>query len=339
LAENKNSNGTEADSGADNLYMLKQNAKPIFVAQLSGEDGFEAIEPVHREIGATGDWQPGLGHRTAEVTPDGGSLVFMSNDQSVDGHMEEAGGIGLEEVYVYDVADNSLFCASCGREHGVGPQINRESNRGLGAFLPVSNALTYQQTLISEDGSKVFFDSDQPLVSTDTNGEQDVYEWEREGSGSCKESDGCVYLLSGGAGTTSSWLVGSEETGNNVFFVTRTQLAPEDENENYDLYDARVDGIQPVLPPACSGTGCQGAPASAPTFATPSSVTFAGVGNFAPPAATAAPAKPKAKTKPLTNAQKLAKALQACKGKAKGKKRTSCETQTRRRYGTKSKKK
>jgi hypothetical protein len=79
--------------------------------------------------------------------------------------------------------------------------------------------------------------------------------------------------------------------------VTRAQLAPEDTNEAYDVYDARVDGVQPVLPPACSGTGCQGIPGQAPTFATPSSVTFEGVGNFAPPAEATAPAKPKAKAK------------------------------------------
>jgi hypothetical protein len=41
---------------------------------------------------------------------------------------------------------------------------------------------------MSDDGSYVFFDTDDALVPQDTNGTQDVYEWE----------DGHVYLISGG---------------------------------------------------------------------------------------------------------------------------------------------
>ena len=71
-------------------------------------------------------------------------------------------------------------------------------------------------------------------------------------------------------------------SGNDAFIVTRAQLVPEDRNDAYDLYDARVDGVD-RSPPACTGTGCQGVPAPPPTFATPPSVTFNGVGNFPPP--------------------------------------------------------
>jgi hypothetical protein len=61
-------------------------------------------------------------------------------------------------------------------------------------------------------------------------------------------------------------------------------LTPEDDGEAYSLFDARVGGSVPPGPPVCAGTGCQGVPAPPPTFATPASVTFAGVGNFpAPP--------------------------------------------------------
>jgi hypothetical protein len=339
LAKNENSNGAKAGEDVDSLYVLKEGGQPTFVAPLEEEDGRSSIRQLSSVIGNTGDWQPGLGHRTAEVTPDGESLVFMSEGQKVDGHYEVASGNNLEEVYVYDAETGVLSCASCGSEHGIPPVETRESERHLGALLPISDQLTYQPMSISEDGSKVFFDSAEPLVSDDTNGELDVYEWERDGSESCRESAGCVYLLSGGDASTSSFLIGGDATGNNVFFVTRAQLAPEDENENYDVYDARVNGLQRVSPPACTGTGCQGVPATAPTFATPSSVTFEGVGNFPPPAETTVPAKPKVKTKPLTDAQKLAKALKACRGKAKGKRRASCEARARRAYGRKGKRK
>jgi hypothetical protein len=38
--------------------------------------------------------------------------------------------------------------------------------------------------LVSEDGGRVFFNSDDGLVPKDVNGQEDVYEWEREGIGS-----------------------------------------------------------------------------------------------------------------------------------------------------------
>ncbi len=340
LGKNRNSIGVEAEEGVDNLYMLEEGGQPTFVAALTSADGRKSISLLAEEIGEVGDWQPGLGRRTAEVTPDGKSVVFMSDDQKFNGRYEEAYGKRLEEVYAYDGEDGVLSCASCVRD-GLKAQPDPESieGTGLGAFLPVSNALTFQPVLVSGDGSRVFFDSDEPLVSGDTNGEQDVYEWERDGSGGCGEAGGCVYLLSGGSGTTSSWLVGGDASGDNVFFVTRAQLVAEDGNENYDLYDARVNGIQKVLPPACSGTGCQGVPGQAPTFATPSSVTFEGVGNYPPPGETTTPAKPKPKTKPLTSAQKLTKALAVCHAKHPKRARAVCEAQARKRYGAKPKKK
>jgi hypothetical protein len=151
---------------------------------------------------------------------------------------------------------------------------------------------------MGDDGGRVFFDSSEPLVGEDTNGAQDVYEWERDGLGSCSSSSGCVYLLSGGVSKSASWLEGVSGSGDDVFFATRARLVPEDANEAFDLYDARVDGVQPVAPPACSGTGCQGVPAPPPVFATPSSVTFEGVGNFPQPP-TPAPA-PKAAARKKT---------------------------------------
>jgi hypothetical protein len=34
-------------------------------------------------------------------------------------------------------------------------------------------------------------------------------------------------------------------SGSDVFFLTRDQLVPRDGNQNYDIYDARVDGGVP----------------------------------------------------------------------------------------------
>ncbi len=297
LAGNANSNGVKAEAGADNLYKLGEGEQPIFIAALTNEDGIEADKPLALMEGGVGDWVPALGRRTAEVTADGRGLVFMSNNQEFEGHFEKAGSVRLQEVYVYEAQGDGLFCASCSRD-GIKPVETRESEFGLGAFLPVSHSNTALMSgLISSDGSRVFFDGDEPLVPGDTNGEQDVYEWERDGAGGCAVSSGCIYLLSGGVGDTTSWLVGASETGSDVFMVTRAQLVPGDGNEAYDLYDARVGGVSPVAPPSCSGTGCQGLPSAPPVFATPPSVTFSGVGNFPPPAPEAV-SKPKPKVKP-----------------------------------------
>ncbi len=180
----------------------------------------------------------------------------------------------------------------------------------------------------------MFFESDYAFVPQDTNGLLDMYEWEQNGTGSCDHGGGCIYLLSGGTSTDNSFADAST-SGNDVFFITRGSARPQDGNDNFNIYDARVDVPQSLSPPACSGSGCQGVPPVPPIFATPSSVTFNGVGNFPPPAPPAV-VKPKPKSKPLTRAQKLSSALKVCKKKQKSR-RVPCEAQARRRYEAKSK--
>lgn len=313
--------------GQPNLYVLHHGSPPVFIGTLSEQDESE-VEPLKTALGvarpAAGDWQPGLGSRTARVTGDGGGVVFMSRQEglSVVGYPYGYPGAGAGEVYVYNAVSNRLYCVSCG-----------STSEGASGYLPVSWNDTYMPRWISESGDRVFFDTSTPLVSQDTNGKQDVYEWEAEGAGTCEQgtgvNGGCLFLLSGGSSKSDSWLIGASASGDDVFMATRAQLAPEDQNETFDLYDARVGGVKPVTPPACTGTGCQGAPAPPPTFATPPSVTFDGVGNFSPPSQSAV----KAKTKTLTRAQKLANALRSCRRHKQRKRRTSCEVQARKHLG------
>jgi hypothetical protein len=321
-----------ASTGGFNLYVWHAGVT-TFIATLSGEDGSN-VEPYGEcpggyYCGNVGDWQPGLGHRTAEVTPDGRGLVFMSNASVKtypSGKAYPNGG--LQEVYTYDAAENRLFCASC--------SPSGEAATG-NSFLPVSWSYTYIQRWISDDGSKVFFDSDMPLVPQDTNGTRDVYEWERDGSGSCHEPAGCVYLLSGGTSTVRSWLLGTSASGDDVFIITRAQLSQVDRNENYDLYDARVEGVSQSLPSVCSGRECQGSPPTELATETPSSVTFSGPGNPLPPVPGPVVTQKKVVVKSLTRVQKLAKALAACR-KVRGKRaRSLCEARARKRFGVGSK--
>jgi hypothetical protein len=295
------------------------------IATLSPQEGEETLgfNFSHKANGLFGDWQPSLERRTAEVTPDGHSVVFIAFESLTGYHNE-----GVGEVYIYESETDRLTCVSCNR-NGEPLQANVLSENGIGGFLPPSWSATFIPQWMSSDGSRVFFDSSQPLVPQDTNGTLDVYEWERDGSGSCHESVGCVYLLSGGVSSSASNLAGESSSGNDVFIITRAQLGPEDGNEAYDVYDARVDGSQPASPPVCAGTGCQGVPAAPPVFATPPSATFAGIGNFPLPIASRATVKGKA----LTRAQKLARALKVCKGK-RGKGSAACEKTAHKKFGT-----
>jgi hypothetical protein len=234
--------------------------------------------------GLSGDWVAAPSDRTARVTADGRFLAFMS-EASLTGYDNEKD----YEIFEYDSASGRLVCASCGPA-GLRPT----GNSRLGAVHPLKSIFP-QSHALSVDG-RVFFDSLSALSPYDTNGRvQDVYEYEPDGIGTCARPAGCVFLISRGNGTSDSEFVDATPSGSDAFFVTRDRLAPQDQDDLVDLYDARVDGGFPeVTAPACTGTGCQGLPGTPPIFATPSSVTYDGVGNFAPAASERA-TKPKVK--------------------------------------------
>jgi hypothetical protein len=129
--------------------------------------------------------------------------------------------------------------------------------------------------VISADGSRVFFNSGQPLLPSDTNGWLDVYEWERDGAGSCHQAQGCLYLLSDGTDPESSYLIGASASGNDVFILTRGRLVTQDLNGNMDVYDARVNGVTVAQEvPPCEGEACRGPVPSVPAPKSPGSSTF-----------------------------------------------------------------
>jgi hypothetical protein len=339
LASNTNSHGEAAVSGQPNVY-LRHGGSTTFIATLARLDN-QLVGPSERNVG---DWSSSLGDRTAALTPDGMHLVFESlrpltgynnkvSDPMIAGELVQTEG-AVPEAFLYDAGVNRTTCVSCSQsgaplvEHlsGSRPVNVLQYN----TMLPVSSHPTYVTRWLSADGGRVFFDSAQPLVPQDTNGRQDVYEWEREGVGSCPSGrpDGCVFLLSGGSSAAESFLVDASANGSDVFFTTRGQLTPQDRDGKTDLYDARVDGGFPTASLACTGTGCQGVPPAPPAFDTPPSVTFNGTGNFPPPP------KPKMPSASERRAKQLAKALRACRQKRNRHKRKVCESKAKKRYGT-----
>lgn len=274
-----------------NLYALHVGDSPKFIGVLSPEDNRTSPTSFSSYyIGDAGDWLAGMGNKEAEVSPDGQHLVFVSVEP-LTGYANDGG----PEVYVYDYESGELHCASC-KPTGE-PPTTMFGSVPIAAWLPVSHMNDYEPRWMSADGNRVFFDSFDALVPQDTNGKNDVYEWERDGSGTCATPTGCIYLLSGGTSAENSYLLDASASGDDVFLATRARLSPEDQNEEIDAYDVRVGAPRPAVVPQCTGTGCQGIPSSPPVFATPSSVTYNGVGNFTAPVKSAVKAKKPKKTK------------------------------------------
>jgi len=271
------SQGEAPQTGDENLYVSHEGSVQFIVRLAEGDNA-----DWQRSV-----WEEGFGgtgadvFTTAEVAPGGHGLVFESslNLTGYDSH-------GTSEVYIYETNAGKVYCASCSPT-GLLPVAG-------GGMLSLPTGHAQLPRWISADASKVFFESAEPLVPQETSGKTEVYEWEREGTGGCQRGEGCLHLLSVGAVGQESIFLDASASGDNVFFATRAQLLSEDQSDNTVIYDARV-GTKPVTPPACTGTGCQGVPPAPPIFATPSSVTFNGVGNFEAPVI--APSKTKSKPK------------------------------------------
>ena len=153
----------------------------------------------------------------------------------------------------------------------------------------------HASNVLSADGHRLFFNSNDALVPRDANGAQDVYEWEEEGTGSCSVGDanhfpqngGCLYLISSGESSYESEFWEASRDGRDVFFTTESSLLPQDPG-SIDLYDARVGGgyPQPAEKVDCEGEACQ-SPPPPPLPTRPASGSYQGPGS--PPLKPACP--------------------------------------------------
>jgi hypothetical protein len=213
--------------------------------------------------GDSGDWTSYVPSKTAEVTRDGVNVVFVSSAALTGYDNREKAGGQASEVFEYDVRERKLHCVSC-NPTGMAP-VGR-------ATVPKWTTPSYDNHYVSSGGDRVFFDSEDVLSARDTDGVQDVYEWERDGVGGCLLTEGCVYLISAGTSEDRSQFVAASEDGNNVFFVTRSALVPADGDEKLDIYDARVAGGFALASSelvSCEGEGCLGPLGAPPTVLTP----------------------------------------------------------------------
>jgi Tol biopolymer transport system component len=251
----------------------------------------------------------------SRVSPDGKRLSFTSGARmtaydNTDSVPDEGGAPRQDtEVYVYDAANDRVTCISC---NPSGQRPAGAPNGGPAADSELPSLPTFQplnrQPGVRNDGS-IFFSSRDVLVPEDINGKMDVYEWK----------NGRVRLISSGSDGTDSFLASSSDSGDDVFFLTRERLVATDRDEALDIYDARAGGGLPQTRERseCEGIeGCQGPGGGMPSFADPASGSFS---------------SPLKRLRP--NAQRLRKALKACKHRKKKKARARCRAAAKKRYG------
>lgn len=279
VTEAPNPQGAVAQTGGKNLYAWR-NGAISFVGTLLANDN----QGLHV-------WSATPVLRTAEASPNGRWLAFNSQAALTGANTVGAcefsaaaqkyvGSKPCEEVYLYDSQTGSLLCPSC-NPTGAAPLGG--SFLRLLAHAPGSLA---QPRYLTNDG-RLYFDTRDELSTVDTNNQvEDVYQYEPAGVGSCARAGGCVGLISSGRGSYDSNFLAIDSTGDNVFFTTRQQLVPRDQDALIDLYDARVGGgiaADFAAPPAeCLGEGCQPPPPPVQGEPSPGSAAFQGPGNPKP---------------------------------------------------------
>jgi hypothetical protein len=348
-----------------NLYVIHDGETKL-AAVVAGGDSPDwgtkgaALARLTARVSPNGRWLAFMSER---------SLTGYDNLDAVSGHGDEE--VYLYDAEASGGA-GGVVCVSCapsgarpvGVEYGPGgenvPLVGAgkiwEADSWLAADLPGWTSYSgadalYQSRYLSNSG-RLFFNSHDALVPQDVNGTWDVYEYEPPGVGSCTGSqstltdsaDGCIGLMSSGSSPEESAFLEASATGGrnsagtegggDVFFLTSAKLSTQDLDTSLDVYDAHeCTNASPCPPPSaaqppeCSTeASCKAAPMAQPDiYGTPPSATVNSTGNL--PLSEVAP-KPKA----LTRAQKLARALKACKRKPQ-KKRAACQRQARRAYG------
>lgn len=297
-----------AEDGKPNLYVLHDpiGEKP----EISFITTLDPADEMVWQGSEVGEYSGGIEDRRIGITPDGSHFLFQSRKSLTGydnriakftagaGRCEEPNTeteIPCEEVFLYDAPTGALTCVSC----------NPSGARPLGeSYVNGAHNKLYYPHYLSDDGNRVFFNSNDSLLSQDTDGRQNVYEWERRGIGSCPLSAaelGCTFLISSGTGSSDSTFAESTPDGGNVFFTTSVQLVPQDVDQSRDLYDARIGGFPAGAgnpSPECAGEECRPPITPSATFGPPASLTLSGRGNQAvKPAKSTKPRPSKTKAK------------------------------------------
>jgi hypothetical protein len=282
-----------------NLTLLSKDSEPAdgtsaSVLGLSGlsEDGKTVFFAANGQIVAGESTEPGPKLYRWDASGGSPTLTYLATLKESDS--SNWGGAGLPEIRRVSAEGTALLiqtglalepladqdgdldvyrwqeaggweCASC--------QLPGVASEGEASFSGAGAENNAQPTnAMSADGKRIFFETGDALLSADTNGQRDVYQWH----------DGALSPISTGIGSEDVEFAGASLSGHDVFFVTRERLVGWDTDDNTDLYDARIGGgfPEPLPEPApCEGEACRGAPTGAPANLGAGSAVFEGPGN------------------------------------------------------------
>jgi hypothetical protein len=199
--------------------------------------------------------------RSSRISDDGRYLVYERGAAADDDH---------NQLYLYDAQSDSNSCVSC--------EVDGINDGGAHIVRFQRATLAFRQgdpRAMDAGNSRIFFQTDQSLVSADVNGDWDLYQYD--------VATGERSLISSGTKDGDVELGDITPDGSSVFFVTSQQLVASDTDDLRDLYVARVDGGFPEpspTPPPCRGDECHEPTPGAPGNAGPGSASFVGPGRL-----------------------------------------------------------
>lgn len=209
-------------------------------------------------------WRNGVVHTAVP-----GGVLWSYEHASPNGryYVYNQGGGDQGPVYLYDAETDETSCVSC-----------LADGTPVAATVPApgDSSLGYRRPRAVDDSGTVYFDTAARLVAKDVNGLQDVYSYR----------DGQATLISPGNAPYTAYISDVSPDGRNVFFTTAQKLVGRDNDEEIDVYDARVDGGLPAQSPPppqeCVRDDCKGTPNAGPELPFGGSEALSGPENVKP---------------------------------------------------------
>jgi hypothetical protein len=259
----ENNRGVSPQPGGFNLYVYHRAA-----GQASGTTTF---------IGALAS----PSERGSQLSSTGRYLLFGSTGDLTG---ERLAGDSYIEPYLYDAQDDELLRvwtddpAHNGPSRVAGARVPSGSTANAGMQSRGSGDWT-GGLMVSDDGSMVGFETEEPLSPDDRNTATDAYLWEAATGRMTMLTDGTSRPRNRFAGSGYS---GMTPSGSSIFLSSASPFVKEHTSGQSATYVIRSNGGFPEQAPSpapCVGEGCQGAPVAPPVVPVAGSVGFAGPGN------------------------------------------------------------